>query len=396
MNVNVEGRIDLSVLKHVERDDGARIERGDVLFNNTNSPDLVGKTAYFNREGNWAYSNHMTRLRPSRAIDARFLAVQLHWLWMKGFYKSVMNHHVNQASVATKTLLARVEILVRRAAEQERIVAAIEEHLSRLDAACATLEVATKRLRALRGTVLTIRLEAIDSVPRVALADIAEFVTDGDHRPPKRTNEGIPHLTAKHIKRGGISLDDCTYVSAEGFEQTRKRYEPREGDVIVTCVGTIGETAVVPPELVFSADRNLAAIRLLPEVAEPNFVRLALTTPTIRHRMFDASGSTAQPHLYLRDLRVMTVPLPSLAEQRRIAADVEQQLSAIDAMDRAVEQATRRGAGLRRSVLESAFRGKLVPLDPSDEPASMLLERIAAERAVAPKKTRRREERTPA
>ena len=75
---------------------------------------------------------------------------------------------------------------------------------------------------------------------------------------------------------------------------------------------------------------------------------------------------------------------PPLDEQRRIVARVEEQLSAIDALRAAIERAQRRSASLRRAVLERAFRGELVPQDPSDEPASVLLERIRAERAAAP------------
>ena len=70
-------------------------------------------------------------------------------------------------------------------------------------------------------------------------------------------------------------------------------------------------------------------------------------------------------------------------------AEVERQFSFIEAAERAVDAALVRSAGLRRSVLKAAFEGRLVPQDPSDEPASVLLERIAAERAAAPKVSRR-------
>ena len=72
----------------------------------------------------------------------------------------------------------------------------------------------------------------------------------------------------------------------------------------------------------------------------------------------------------------------SFDEQRRIVARVDEQLSATDALRAAIEQACRRSASLRRAVLERAFRGELVSQDPSDEPASVLLERIASERAA--------------
>ena len=78
-----------------------------------------------------------------------------------------------------------------------------------------------------------------------------------------------------------------------------------------------------------------------------------------------------------------------MSAARRIVAQVEEQLSAIDALRAAIERAQRRSASLRRAVLERAFRGEIVPRDPSDEPAELLLARICAERAATPKPRRR-------
>jgi type I restriction enzyme S subunit len=86
----------------------------------------------------------------------------------------------------------------------------------------------------------------------------------------------------------------------------------------------------------------------------------------------------------------LQLPRPPLDEQRRIVAEIEQQLSLIDNLRAAVESAQKRSASLRRAILERAFRGELVPQDPDDEPASVLLERIRAERAAAPRSPRRR------
>ena len=86
--------------------------------------------------------------------------------------------------------------------------------------------------------------------------------------------------------------------------------------------------------------------------------------------------------------------VPPLEEQRRIVAEVEQRLSMIDALRDAIEAAKRRSAALRRSILERAFRGELVPRDPTDEPAEALLARIRAERAAANTPTTRRRTRT--
>jgi type I restriction enzyme, S subunit len=92
------------------------------------------------------------------------------------------------------------------------------------------------------------------------------------------------------------------------------------------------------------------------------------------------------------ELKQMPLPLPPLLEQNRIVAEVERQFSFIEAAERAVETGLLRSAALRRSILKAAFEGRLVRQDPTDEPASVLLDRIRAERLAAasttPKKTR--------
>jgi hypothetical protein len=96
-----------------------------------------------------------------------------------------------------------------------------------------------------------------------------------------------------------------------------------------------------------------------------------------------AAAGRRAPHINLRDIQAYEIPLPPLEEQRRIVAEIDERLGAIDVLRAAIERAQRRGAALRRSVLERAFRGELVPQDPSDEPASALLDRIRAEREAS-------------
>jgi type I restriction enzyme S subunit len=76
-------------------------------------------------------------------------------------------------------------------------------------------------------------------------------------------------------------------------------------------------------------------------------------------------------------------------QQRQLVAEVERQLSLIDAQAHAMDQALARSAALRRAILERAFTGRLVPQDPNDEPAGVLLERIHSEPPL-PKNSRKR------
>jgi type I restriction enzyme S subunit len=195
------------------------------------------------------------------------------------------------------------------------------------------------------------------------LYQISQFVTDGDHYPPKRVPTGIPHLTSKHVKRWKLSYEDCSFISHEDYEIVKVRYEPQEGDVILTCVGTIGETAIVPEKFVFSADRNLAAIRLFPDFFLPQMLQFILNSAPWENHIKTVSGSTAQPHIYLKDLRAMAVPFPPLAEQQEIIRRVGLLFERADAFDREVAAAGRRCERLTQVVLGKAFRGELVRSD---------------------------------
>jgi type I restriction enzyme S subunit len=108
-----------------------------------------------------------------------------------------------------------------------------------------------------------------------------------------------------------------------------------------------------------------------------------------RNELIAAGQGGAQPNISQAILRRLQIRVPPPDEQRRIVAEVERQLSLVDSLAEAIDQALKRSASLRRLILDHAFRGNLVAQDPSDEPAPLLLERIAAERATALKPSRR-------
>jgi len=160
MNVDRDGQIDLNVVKSVAESNGIELQPGDVLFNNTNSAELVGKTAVVStRETGFAFSNHMTRIRPEFGVNPTFAARQLHFLWMAGYMKHRCTNHVNQASISSKTLAKTIPFLLPPADEQTRIVAKLEELLFDLDAGVAELTAAQKKLGQYRQSLLKAAVE---------------------------------------------------------------------------------------------------------------------------------------------------------------------------------------------------------------------------------------------
>lgn len=127
MNITPNGAIDLTDLRSVAPEANIlRLRRGDVLFNNTNSPVWVGKTAYIDTDIELAFSNHMTRIRAPEEIDARFLAKQIHFLCTSGYFQYQCKKHVNQASINRSFLAESTPFLLPPPGEQRRIVAKIE------------------------------------------------------------------------------------------------------------------------------------------------------------------------------------------------------------------------------------------------------------------------------
>ena len=92
---------------------------------------------------------------------------------------------------------------------------------------------------------------------------------------------------------------------------------------------------------------------------------------------------------------VNNIPIcaPPIEEQKAIVAEIESRLSVCDKIEESIEQSLKQSEALRQSILKKAFEGRLVPQDPNDEPASLLLNRIRRERSettVSQAKTRNR------
>jgi restriction endonuclease S subunit len=160
MNISRQGDIDLSNLKYVQQSQYDRLLDGDVLFNNTNSPELLGKTARIPKDTEWAYSNHMTRIRLNKLlISPAWLANVLHYYFLTGFFRMNCTHHVNQASINTSFLCDKVLIPLPPFNEQHRIVAKIEELLTKLDAGIKALNEIKQQIKRYRQSVLKAAFE---------------------------------------------------------------------------------------------------------------------------------------------------------------------------------------------------------------------------------------------
>ncbi len=198
-------------------------------------------------------------------------------------------------------------------------------------------------------------------------------------------SEGIPVLRIPNIVAGEIDLTDLKFANQSLPMDDERALQV--GDVLMCrtngSISLIGKTAVIrrPLEPCHSFASYLLRFRFVDFQPLSNWFHLFATSQLGRNYLErEAASSAGQHNVSLSLVHRMPVPLPPLAEQHRIVAEVERRLSVIQRAEAAVEASLQRAERLRQSILKRAFAGELVPQDPDDEPASALLERIRAQR----------------
>ena len=230
-----------------------------------------------------------------------------------------------------------------------------------------------------------------------ATVDQVSAVTGGLTKNPARSRLPIryPYLRVANVYADELRLDDVRTIGVSESELDRVLL--RSGDLLVVegngSAGQIGRVAQWQGDLEPCCHQNhLIKVRCASSACRSRWMLLWLLSPRGRRTVLAVASSTSGLHtLSLSKVRALPVPLVPMREQAR-AVDLAASLS--DAARVAQEQIEAetlvRAAALRQSILKRAFEGRLVPQDPADEPASVLLERIRAERQAASRRRKRR------
>ena len=232
------------------------------------------------------------------------------------------------------------------------------------------------------------------------IESLSSRVTDGTHQTPKYIDEGIPFLVIKNIISGEIEWDSVSkWVSQETYEQCTVHCKPEFGDILYSAVGSYGTALVVDVEVPFMFQRHIAHIKPLGKIIPPEFISWALNSPHCLNQAHREARGVAQKTVTLSSLKSFSIPLPPVDEQKQMLKMIVQMADLRIPVENSQRLSLSRLEKMNQSILAKAFRGELVPQDPNDEPASVLLERIKAEReANASKKkkkaTRRKKAKT--
>jgi type I restriction enzyme S subunit len=395
--------------------------------------------AYIVRGKSWV-NNHAHVLKAIPEITTNSF-VQ-HYLNLFDYHKYVTGTtrlKLNQAQ------MRKIPIPLPPLAEQRRIVAAIEEQFTRLDAGVAALKRVQASLRRYRAAVLKAACEGklvpqdpSDEPANILLERIlaerrAKWEEEQRARgkdpskvkyqePAPPNNEGLPELPKgwcwarfeqlfNELRNGffaGTPASEPPGIPILRINAVRPRqvileaprylrnvdedkvntYKLENGDLLFTryngsldLVGVCGMVRHVSDPILYPD--KLIRVRVPRGYILPDYLEIYFATAIPRQIIEKRAKTTAgQQGIAGQDLKGIPVALPPIAEQQRIVAEIERRLSVVDELDTMIAANLKRAERLRQSILKRAFEGRLVPQDPSDEPASVLLERIRREREM--------------
>lgn len=382
------GRSEFSKMKSA----GSYFKEGDVLYGRLRP--YLNKVYRAQFEG--VASAEFIVLPALDYFDSDFLKYLLH---QRQFVEFAMNRASGDRPRVKFDGIADFEFLLPPLKEQRRIAEKIETLFGQLDQGEAALRKVQKLLTRYRQSVLkaavtgqlTADWRAQVGAPdwkETTLGALAEYLTSGSRGWAKfYADSGDIFIRAQNIKHDRLDLDDTAYVALPSeSEGTRTRV--RKGDLLITITGAnVTKSALVEKDLDTAyVSQHVALFRPTEEVRPEFLYWFVVAKAGGRKQLETYAYGAGKPGLNLQNIRDVRLSLPSLDEQDEIIQHIATAISRQEIILNEMTSQLHKSAALRQSILKDAFAGRLVPQDPTDEPAIELLARIRAERESEPKK----------
>ena len=185
------------------------------------------------------------------------------------------------------------------------------------------------------------------------------------------------------MKNHTLVTNNLKYISDSVYEKI-KNYTIGKDDLYLTIAGTIGSVGIVP-EMFDGMNLTENAVKLTNILIDKMFLVYGISSQFVQSQFSEKTKQMAQPKLAIERILTTLIPLPPINEQISIVSRIEEIMPIADKYEKSQEALDKLNADifdkLKKSVLQEAIQGKLVPQNPNDEPASVLLERIKAEKA---------------
>lgn len=406
------------------------LKNNDILFVMVGA--TMGKVGYVTNLVLPTLLNQNMWLIRSQDIDSRFL-----FYLLKRFSTSFLKNSVGSARPFVKRNdFRKMLIPIPTIIEQKRIVAKIEELFSLINENYDLLESIKLKIPILRNSIFkkafsgeyttkwrkfqnthiskeelikqvftevskfkkeinTKHLEKVNLSPLppswsyLSLDSLTSKIVDGTHFAPEFVESGISFISAKDIKNGIVNFDTCKFISKEKHDELSKRCNPEYGDVLMSKSGTIGRTAVVDTHVSFSLCESASLLKPLSKFLSSKYLSWFLEYYVKMHLRNQGLRGVGVMHFQLIDIKKIPIPLTSLDEQKEIVNILEFELSILNNILDSIENLISKNKQLAQSILKQAFEGKLIPQDPDDESAEILLRKITEEKQKIVSKNKR-------
>ena len=289
---------------------------------------------------------------------------------------------------------AKIDFPIAPINEQNRIVEKIEELFSDLDKATEDLKKTQEQLKIYRQAVLK-KLLTNKNWKTQKLKNMCTVTSSKRIFKKEYVGKGVPFYRTKEIVElsKGKKISFELYISSNRYNEIKDKFDiPTKGDILISAVGTIGISYIVPDNTPFYfKDGNILWIKNL-KYLTPQFLNYILNH-FVHSKIKNITAGTAYSALTIEKLKILEVPTPTHEIQNQIVQEIESRLSVCDKLEETVWQNLVKIKYLRQSILKKAFEGNLVPQDPKDEPAEKLLERIKQEKEKFESNNKKRKKR---
>jgi type I restriction enzyme S subunit len=191
--------------------------------------------------------------------------------------------------------------------------------------------------------------------------EIATKVTDGEHTTPQRTSSGYYLLSARNICNGHLDLKDVDFVGESELLRIRKRCDPDESDLLISCSGTIGNVCLVPPGFVGGMVRSVALVKLSPDRCLPKFIEWIFRASPMQRQMQIAASVSIQGNLFQGSIRRLWISIPAALDEQ---AAIVEKLNFIENLILAKEDKIIAFQRLKKAMMQNLLTGRVrLPMD---------------------------------
>ena len=226
--------------------------------------------------------------------------------------------------------------------------------------------------------------EIPDSWEWCRLGSILNKLSDGTHSTPQYFESGVPFISVKDISSGYLDFSRCKYISKDKHKELYERCNPECGDILLTKVGTTGIPVIVDTDAEFSLFVSVALLKFNQHLLYNEYLIHLINSPLVQKQATENTKGVGNKNWVMRDITHTLIVIPPLKEQYQIVDKLKEYNRFLSEYNRKEIELSNLNSCfpdlLKKSILQEAVQGKLVPQDKNDEPAAILLERIRAEK----------------